>query len=153
MCTFVQHLNWITKHVFHLYCKGIHWARLTIYDQNKWRAVSSRVYTIHGVLDQSDHCSRSRTHVPLIWPGQKLRQIARLRNPTPYCSRTFIMTRVAIAYLPQPQPAFLSQLSNYQVDSITQNCIFHNCLEIHGKGCFVLLPLSFLEWCFAFIIQ
>ena len=80
--------------------------------------------------------------VPLIRPGQKLGQIARLRNPTPYCSRTFIMTRTAIAYHKPSLPVRLfittQQLSSWQHNS----CICQQCLEIHDKGCFDLISLS-----------
>ena len=83
--------------------------------------------------------------VPLIRPGQKLGQIARPRNPTPYCSRTFIMTRTAIAYHKPSLPVRLfittQQLSSWQHNS----CICHHCLEIHNMGCFVLLPLIVLK--------
>ena len=87
--------------------------------------------------------------VPLIRPGQKLGQIARLRNPTPYCSRTFIMTRTAIAYHKPSLPVRLfittQQLSSWQHNS----CICHHCLEIHNMGYFVLLPLSCSKGYFA----
>ena len=117
MCTFVQHMNWITKHALHMYCKGIEWARLTIYDQNKWRAVFSRVYTIHGVLDQSDHCSRSRTRA-LDQARTKTWADCKASQPDPILFSDF-HNDTHCNCIPQAQPAFLSQLSNYQVDSIT----------------------------------